>query len=97
MACIDCKPVELASDSVHKIPAQIKLSSNITFSKKKQMSADMIKGEICKADVFIDNIITVGVDKGDNLQRTVAGSCTIMHAVAHNAPSDDFFTKTKID
>ena len=44
----------------------------------------MIKGEICKADVFIDDIITFGVDKGDNLQRTVAGSCTIMHAVAHN-------------
>ena len=56
----------------------------------------MIKGEYFKADVFIDDIITVGVDKGDNLQRILAGPCIIMHAVAHNASPDTFVPRQKL-
>ena len=51
---------------------------------------DTEKVEDCKADVFIDNIITVGVDKGDNLQIILSGPCTIMHALSNNASSDTF-------
>ena len=35
MACKYWKPAELASDYVHKIPAQIKLPSNIPFTQEK--------------------------------------------------------------
>ena len=49
------------------------------------MSVDIIKGEDFKADVYIYDIITVGLDKGDNLQKILAGPCTIMHSVEHNA------------
>ena len=90
MAKKDWKPAELASDYVHKTPAPIKLRSNILFPQAKEMSVDTKKGEDCKADVFIDNTITVGVDKGDNLQIILSGTCSIMHAVAHNASSDTF-------
>ena len=88
VACRYWNPVELASDSVRKIPANIKLPSNIPFAQSKEMSVDMIKGKYCKADVFIDYIITVGVEKGGNLQRILVGPCTIMHVVAHNESSD---------
>ena len=56
----------------------------------------MIKVENCKTDVFIDNIITVGVDKGDNMQRILPGPCTIMYAVAHNASSDTFVPRQNL-
>ena len=56
----------------------------------------MIKGEDCRAKFFIDDIIRVGVDKGDNLQRILAIPCTIMHAVAHNASSDTFVPRQKL-
>ena len=56
----------------------------------------MIKGEYCKAYVFIDNISTVGVDKCYNLQRILAGPYTVMHAVAHNASSDTFVPRQNL-
>ena len=96
MACKYWKPSELASDYVHKIPAPINLPINIMFAQEKEMSVDMIKGENCKADVFIDNITTVRVDKGDNLQRILYGPCTIMHAVAHNASSEIFVPRQNL-
>ena len=60
------------------------------------MSVDIIKGEDFKADVYIYDIITVGLDKGDNLQKILAGPCTIMHAVAHNASSDTFVPRQNL-
>ena len=56
----------------------------------------MIKGKYCKAGVFIDDIIKVGVDKGVNLQIILAVTCTIMHAVAHNASSDIFVPRQNL-
>ena len=56
----------------------------------------MIKGEDYKANIFLDDIITVAVNEGDNLQRILAGPCTIMHAVAHNASSDTFVPRQKL-
>ena len=50
----------------------------------------MIKGEYCKADILIDDIITGRVNKGDILQRMLTGPFTIMHAAANNASSDTF-------
>ena len=56
----------------------------------------MIKVEDCKADVFIDDIITVGVDKCDNLLRILAEPYNIMHAVAHNASLDTFVPRQNL-
>ena len=96
MACKDWKQPELASDYVHKIPASIELPSNIPFAQAKEIIVDMIKGEDCKADVFIDNIIKFVVEKGDNLEIILAGPCTIMNAVAHNASSDIFVPRKNL-
>ena len=38
-----------------------------------------------KADVFVDDIISVAPDINDNLSRLKAASCTVLHAFAHNA------------
>ena len=66
------------------------------FAQAKEMRVDMIKGEDFKADVLIDDIITVGVYKGDNLQRILSGPFTIMHAVAHNESSDTFVPRQNL-
>ena len=57
---------------------------------------DMVKGEDFKADVFIEDIITVGVYKVNNLQRILAGPFTIMHAVAHNESLDTFVPRQNL-
>ena len=69
MACKDRHPNEVASDFIQEIPDPIELSKNIPFAQAKEIIVDTVKGEDCKVDLFIDDIITVGVDKGDNLQR----------------------------
>ena len=60
------------------------------------MSVDMVKGEDFKADVCIDDIITVVVDKGGNIQIILAGPCTIIHAVSHNVSSDTFVPRQNL-
>ena len=49
IACKYWNPAELSSGYVHKIPAPIKLPSNIMFAQAKEMSVGMIKGKDCKA------------------------------------------------
>ena len=37
-----------------------------------------------KADVFIDDTVTVVVDILGNIERVEAAPCTVIHAIAHN-------------
>jgi hypothetical protein len=38
-----------------------------------------------KAGVFVDDIISITADVGNNLLKIKAAACTVIHAVAHNA------------
>ena len=91
MACKDWDPRSVHSDYVTKIPASKSLPTLIPFAPAKEMSVQLPDDEDCKSDVFIDDIITVGVDINDNLQRITAAPCTVMHAIAHKATNDETF------
>ena len=83
---MDCKqwdPFSISSDYVKQIPAPSKLPSEVPFGKAMELSIEIPEETECKSDVFVDDIITFGVDKGDNLQRIMAAPCTVMHALAH--------------
>ena len=85
MLCKSWNPKFLQSNYVNMIPPDKSLPENIPFTQTKDMSVDLPDDEFCKSDVFIYNIITVGVDVDNNLKRIIAAPCTIMHAVAQKA------------
>ena len=91
MNCKIWNPKTIHSDYVNKIPPAKSLPIDIPFEKAKEMSVDLPDDELCKSDVFIDDIITVGVDTDDILDRIIAAPCTIMHAVAHKAENNETF------
>ena len=46
-----------------------------------------------KLNVYVDDIITIAADLGDNLERITKVPVTVMHAVADNATKVDKGTK----
>ena len=96
-------PTKVHSKFVNEIPRPRKLPSNIPFERAKEISVPLHEEDECKADVFIDDIILVAVDKDDNLQRIIAAPCTVMHAIAHSSsngtflPRDNFIADDKND
>ena len=103
LACPQWNPIETRSNYVTKIPPPTRLPTEIPFARAKETSVPNLEGGKCSADVFIDDIITVGVDIGDNLERITAGPCTVMHAIAHKnsakhiVPRQDFIADDKND
>ena len=83
----DWDPQDICSDYVEKILAAESMEENITFAQERQISVVFPEDEYLKSDCFIDDIISLAPDVGDNLQQIVAGLCTIIHAFAHNASS----------
>ena len=97
----DWDPAVVHSDYVTKVPQPIQLSPTVPFASAKPTSVPNLEGSNCSADVFIDDIITVGVHLGNNLEKIVAAPCTVMHAIAHQAsnrhliPRQDFIAEDK--
>ena len=84
MSCEDWEPSELHSNYLLKIPKPTSLPEAVPFAQAKDVSVSIEEGDICKSDVFIDDIITMGVDVADNLKRIMAAPCTVMHAFTHS-------------
>jgi hypothetical protein len=91
MACKKWDPNLLHSDYIKIIPAAIPLPNNIPFAQARALSVTCEEDVSCKSDVFVDDIITLGVDIDDNLSRIIAAPCTVMHAVAHRAIGNETF------
>ena len=83
MNCKGWDPNDIHSDYVKMIPKEISLPDDIPFAKACQLSVPLEEEDTCKADVFIDDVISICVDIDDNLDRVKAAPCTIMHAIAH--------------
>ena len=47
------------------------------FAQARETSASIEDYDGCKADVFIDDVITIGVDSGDYLKQVIAGQHTL--------------------
>lgn len=67
------------------IPPAQSLDSAIPFAAAKDMVVAIPLEPHGKADCFIDDIITVAVDLGENRAQIEAAPCTILHAMAHKA------------
>ena len=94
MTCKAWDPFNTCSEYISKIPAPSKLPDDIPFEQAREFSIKITEGDICKADVFIDDVITVSADVRDNLQRLIAAPCTIMHAIAHkNSEKEEFIPR----
>ena len=101
LACDSWNPSKLHSDYLQQVPKPSPLPSDIPFAQAKELSVNISDGDICKSDVFIDDIITVGVDIKDYLCRIMAAPSTIMHSFTHRAegqtylPRQDFIADDK--
>lgn len=80
-------PNQISSTYVHTISEAKALREMIPFSKVRQLSVVISIEEDLKADCFIYDIVSVAQDVGKNLQRFIAGPCTIIHAFSHNSSS----------
>ena len=78
-------PEVVSSTYLNQVPAPRGLPSDIPFAPARSTSVPNIEGAKCSADVFIDDVITVGVDVGINVLKLRAGPCTVMHAIAQPA------------
>ena len=78
---------EIHSSYLAKIPNAIALDESIPYAQARKLSVDLPVEDNGKADVFVDDIISVAPDINDNLQRLRAASCTVLHAFAHKASS----------
>lgn len=98
--CEDWDPKELRSDFVEKVPDPIYMDEDIPFAQPREMCVDFPEEDYCKADVFIDDIISMGVDVGDNVEKLKAAPSTILHAICHKSdetflPRDDIISEMK--
>ena len=72
------------SATADKIPSCNALPDNIPYHPTREMSVKIDPSSKGKADVYVDDIITIAVDIQDNLERITKAPVTIMHAVADN-------------
>ena len=86
-------PYLVCSDYVQNIPAPRKLPMHVPFEKAKPLSVNLNENDTCKSDIFIDDLISIGVDIHDSLQRLIAAPCSVMHAIAHNSSSTTFLVR----
>ena len=91
MICREWDPKIVHSQYIRQVPEKIALGNEVQFASARAMSVSIPDEEDLKADVFIDDIISVAPDIGDNLQRVVAAPCTVLHAVSHQAEKGDMF------
>ena len=68
------------------------MDSKIPFAESKEFSIPFPDESSGKADVFVDDIISVTADVGDNLSKLKKAPCTVIHALSHK-PSKDLKLK----
>ena len=88
---------KIYSKLVDKVPIEKYLSDEIPFQQAREMSVKMEVevSEYGKADVYVDDIITIAVDKGENLKRITRATITVMPTVADGSTGIETSIKKK--
>ena len=73
------------SRTADNIPKANPLPDEVPFHKARHMSVRIHIAPKGKADVYVDDIITIAADLKDNLERITKAPVTVMHAIADNA------------
>ena len=61
LACPSLDPEKVYSNYIHKISSPKPLPSSVPFAQAKEFSIAIPEDNECKSDVFVDDIITVGI------------------------------------
>ena len=81
MACDDWDPAQIT-----RVRSQKKeLSVVFPFAQDRDVSAPIPATSELKSDYYIDDIISVAPDVNDNLERLIAESWTVFHAVSNQS------------
>ena len=83
LACGDWDPTTVKSDYVKNIPKPKPLPDNVPFAPARSLSVNLETEPCAKADCFVDDILSMTIDEGDNLLRLATAPCTVIHAMAH--------------
>jgi len=75
----------LYSEKATEIPPPIPQNKNIPFAQARSLSVELPDEDWGKADVYVDDIISIAVDINDNLDRVIKAPITVIQAVAHRA------------
>ena len=93
LACEHWDPYWMHSKFVKSIPGPRPLPADVPFAPALETSVPNLEQDRCSADVFIDDVITVGVDIGNNVEKLMAAPCTVMHALAHATDEKTFLPR----
>ena len=93
LACEYWDPYWMHSKFVKSIPGPRPLPADVPFAPALETSVPNLEQDRCSADVFIDDVITVGVDIGNNVEKLMAAPCTVMHALAHATDEKTFLPR----
>ena len=85
LASTTWNPDTVKSEYTKNIPNAKAQSVTVPFAVAKDLSVSLNCEPDSKADVFVDDIMSVTVDRKDNLKRLIAAPCTVIHAIAHKA------------
>lgn len=77
--------INVYSKAADDIPKCNPLPDDIPFHQARKLSVKIHLSPKGKADVYVDEIITIAADIKDNLKRIVNAPVTVMHAVADKA------------
>ena len=76
------------SQKCSKVPDPVPLPDDIPFAKARELSVDIPIKSLSKADVFVDDVITVGADIDDTLEKITKAPITVLDAIADDAILD---------
>ena len=78
-------PQVIKSDYIVNIPSPRAEPASEPFAVARSLSVPIFDEPDGKADVFVDDIMSITVDSGNNLEKLMAAPCTVIHAIAHSA------------
>ena len=92
---------KIYSDKFHTIPEPVPLSDDIPYAPAREMSIHIPLEKHGKSDVYVDDLITITHDQGDNLDRITKAPITVIDAISDNhytcgyIPRDDMVEEDK--
>jgi len=92
---------DIHSDKIHTIPDPVPLNDDIPFAQARDMSVYIPLEKHGKTDVYVDDLITIGHDDEDNLDRITKAPMTVIDAISddhiphESIPRDDMVAEDK--
>ncbi len=90
LRCKDWDPKELKSPLQHLVPSHEPSENPEELTKALPIDVDTLSSNCdAKADIYIDDGISVAVDEGDNVKRAEAAMLLAMHVIGRPFDADD--------